>query len=113
MISAVIFDLDGTLVDSNDLHVQAWQEAFRHFGKEIPVTKLREQIGKGSDQYLPVRFFVTRRTCSNDIISRPSPDESLDWRKRARRSRFLYRDRSSTNELVLRSKVLTIVRTVL
>ena len=50
MISAVIFDLDGTLADSNDLHVQAWQETFRHFGKEIPVTKLREQIGKGSDQ---------------------------------------------------------------
>jgi HAD superfamily hydrolase (TIGR01549 family) len=54
MISAAIFDLDGTLVDSNELHVQAWQETFRHFGKEIPVEKLREQIGKGSDQYLPV-----------------------------------------------------------
>jgi HAD superfamily hydrolase (TIGR01509 family) len=54
MISAAIFDLDGTLVDSNDLHVQAWQETFQHFGKEIPVEKLREQIGKGGDQYLPV-----------------------------------------------------------
>jgi beta-phosphoglucomutase-like phosphatase (HAD superfamily) len=54
MISAVIFDLDGTLVDSNDLHVQAWQETFHHFGKEISATKLREQIGKGGDQYLPV-----------------------------------------------------------
>ena len=71
MISAVIFDLDGRPVDSNDLHLQAWQGTFRHFGKEIPVTKLREQIGKGSDQYLPVRFSVTRRICSNDIISRP------------------------------------------
>ncbi|MEP6777452.1 MAG: HAD family hydrolase, partial [Chthoniobacterales bacterium] len=28
MISAVIFDLDGTLVDSNDLHAEAWQETF-------------------------------------------------------------------------------------
>lgn len=54
MIRAAIFDLDGTLVDSNDLHVQAWQETFRHFGKEIPVERLREQIGKGGDQYLPV-----------------------------------------------------------
>jgi HAD superfamily hydrolase (TIGR01549 family) len=54
MINAAIFDLDGTLVDSNDLHVQAWQETFRHFGKEIPIERLREQIGKGSDQYLPV-----------------------------------------------------------
>jgi HAD superfamily hydrolase (TIGR01549 family) len=54
VICAAIFDLDGTLVDSNDLHVQAWQETFRHFGKEIPVERLREQIGKGGDQYLPV-----------------------------------------------------------
>lgn len=54
MISAAIFDLDGTLVDSNDLHVQAWQETFRHFGKDIPTSRLREQIGKGGDQYLPV-----------------------------------------------------------
>jgi HAD superfamily hydrolase (TIGR01549 family) len=54
MISAAIFDLDGTLVDSNELHVQAWQETFLHFGKEFPLEKLREQIGKGGDQYLPV-----------------------------------------------------------
>jgi len=54
MIRAAIFDLDGTLVDSNDLHVQAWQETFRHFGKEIPEERIREQIGKGGDQYLPV-----------------------------------------------------------
>lgn len=54
MIKAAIFDLDGTLVDSNDLHVQAWQETFQHFGKEIPIERLREQIGKGGDQYLPV-----------------------------------------------------------
>jgi HAD superfamily hydrolase (TIGR01549 family) len=54
VIRAAIFDLDGTLVDSNDLHVLAWQETFRHFGKEIPIERLREQIGKGGDQYLPV-----------------------------------------------------------
>lgn len=54
MVRAAIFDLDGTLVDSNDLHAQAWQETFRHFGKEIPLPALRKQIGKGGDQYLPV-----------------------------------------------------------
>jgi len=54
VIRAAIFDLDGTLVDSNELHVRAWQETFRHFGKEIPLERLREQIGKGGDQYLPV-----------------------------------------------------------
>jgi HAD superfamily hydrolase (TIGR01509 family) len=54
VILGVIFDLDGTLVDSNEFHVLAWQETFRHFGKEIPIERLREQVGKGGDQYLPV-----------------------------------------------------------
>ena len=54
MIQAAIFDLDGTLVDSNELHVLAWHDTFRHFHKDIPLERLREQIGKGGDQYLPV-----------------------------------------------------------
>jgi HAD superfamily hydrolase (TIGR01509 family) len=52
-VLAFIFDIDGTLVDSNELHVDSWDRAFRHFGKEFPREKLRVQIGKGSDQYLP------------------------------------------------------------
>lgn len=54
MIKAVIFDIDGTLVDSVDLHARAWQEAFRHFGREIPFQEVRQQIGKGGDQLMPV-----------------------------------------------------------
>ncbi len=53
-MKAVIFDIDGTLVDSVDLHARAWQEAFAHFGHEFPVAKIRAQIGKGGDQLLPV-----------------------------------------------------------
>ena len=52
-VVAFIFDIDGTLVDSNELHVEAWDRAFRRFGKQFPREKLRTQIGKGSDQYLP------------------------------------------------------------
>jgi Haloacid dehalogenase-like hydrolase len=50
MIKAVIFDVDGTLVDSVDLHARAWQETFREFGKHIPFQEIRMQIGKGRDQ---------------------------------------------------------------
>jgi HAD superfamily hydrolase (TIGR01549 family) len=52
-VVAFIFDIDGTLVDSNELHVESWDRAFRRFGKEFPREKLRAQIGKGTDQYLP------------------------------------------------------------
>src|ERR1044071_34674 len=50
---AFIFDIDGTLVDSNELHVDSWDRAFRRFGKRFSREQLRAQIGKGSDQYLP------------------------------------------------------------
>ncbi len=54
MIKAVIFDVDGTLVDSNDLHVEAWREAFRCYGKEVALDDLHGQMGKGGDQLMPV-----------------------------------------------------------
>jgi HAD superfamily hydrolase (TIGR01509 family) len=54
MARAVIFDVDGTLVDSVDLHARAWQEAFRHFGKEVSYEDVRQQIGKGGDHLMPV-----------------------------------------------------------
>lgn len=54
MPNAVIFDVDGTLIDSVDLHAQAWQDAFREFGHEIAFDAIRGQIGKGGDQLLPV-----------------------------------------------------------
>ncbi len=53
MSKAVIFDVDGTLVDSVDLHAEAWQEAFRDFGHEVGFQEVRSQIGKGGDQLMP------------------------------------------------------------
>ncbi len=57
MPKAVLFDIDGTLLDSVDLHAQAWQETFHHFGYEFDLGKVRTQIGKGGDQLLP--FFLS------------------------------------------------------
>ena len=56
MIEAVIFDIDGTIVDSVDLHARAWQRAFAKFGKNIAFEAIRTQIGKGADQLMPVYF---------------------------------------------------------
>jgi HAD superfamily hydrolase (TIGR01509 family) len=54
MVKAVIFDIDGTLLDSVDLHAECWQKAFQKFGYHFPFEKIRSQIGKGGDQLLPV-----------------------------------------------------------
>jgi HAD superfamily hydrolase (TIGR01509 family) len=54
MVQAVIFDVDGTLVDSVDLHARAWREAFARFGYHFDEAAIRGQIGKGGDQLMPV-----------------------------------------------------------
>ena len=53
-MAAILFDIDGTLLDSVDLHARAWREAFLAFDKAIPFEEIRSQIGKGGDQLLPV-----------------------------------------------------------
>ena len=53
MLKAVIFDIDGTLIDSVDLHAGSWREALRHFGHDVPYEKVRAQIGKGGDLLMP------------------------------------------------------------
>src|SRR5947209_6251806 len=53
MLRAVIFDVDGTLVDSNEFHIQSWDETFRRYGKHFSHQELHRHIGEGGDQYIP------------------------------------------------------------
>lgn len=66
---AVIFDIDGTLLDSVDLHARAWVEAFRHFGVETQEAEVRRQIGKGGDQLMPVFLSKEQVEKEGDTIS--------------------------------------------
>lgn len=50
---AVILDVDGTLIDSNDAHARAWVEAAAEFGYDVPYDKVRRLIGMGGDKVLP------------------------------------------------------------
>ena len=52
-VAGIIFDVDGTLVDSNELHAEAWRRAFREAGHPIPIETIREHIGKGGDLLVP------------------------------------------------------------
>lgn len=47
---AVLFDVDGTLADTNYLHVTAWWEAFRDNGHTVPMSRLHRLIGMGSSK---------------------------------------------------------------
>ena len=68
MIKAVIFDVDGTLVDSVDLHAEAWRRAFAAFGHPIAFEEIRGQIGKGGDQLMPVFLSEAERTAQGHEI---------------------------------------------
>ena len=50
---AILLDIDGTLVDSNDMHVDAWIEAFAGVGARFDRQTIHDQIGKGTDMLVP------------------------------------------------------------
>lgn len=52
-LKAILLDIDGTLVDSNDKHTDCWVEAFARFGKQVDWQVIRGQIGKGGDLLVP------------------------------------------------------------
>jgi HAD superfamily hydrolase (TIGR01509 family) len=53
MTKAVLFDVDGTLIDSNDQHARAWVAALAEAGYPIPFERVRPLIGMGGDKILP------------------------------------------------------------
>jgi HAD superfamily hydrolase (TIGR01509 family) len=51
-IKGVLFDVDGTLIDSVDAHAKAWQVVLARHGFDIPFERVRHQIGKGGQKLL-------------------------------------------------------------
>src|SRR4051794_32071017 len=60
MIKAAIFDIDGTLLDSVDLHAHSWVESFARFGIDAEFEDVRPHIGEGADRLMAA--FVSRGT---------------------------------------------------
>jgi HAD superfamily hydrolase (TIGR01509 family) len=52
-VTAVLFDVDGTLVDSNDAHCSAWVKAFWEYGLTVDPIAVRQRIGMGGDKLMP------------------------------------------------------------
>jgi phosphoglycolate phosphatase-like HAD superfamily hydrolase len=51
--SALIFDIDGTLIDSNDAHARSWRDMLAESGQRASYDRIRHMIGMGGDKVLP------------------------------------------------------------
>jgi HAD superfamily hydrolase (TIGR01509 family) len=62
LLKGVIFDIDGTLVDSNDAHAQSWVDTFAEAGYDVPFPVVRPLIGMGADKLLPRTIGVSHES---------------------------------------------------
>lgn len=54
MPKAIVFEVDGTLVDTNVLRARAWQEALARFGRQVRLPRVLAQMARMGDQFLSV-----------------------------------------------------------
>lgn len=67
-LDAVLFDVDGTLVDSNYLHVAAWSEALTQAGYDVPMAAIHNAIGMGSGELLDSLLPADRDSSGDDAV---------------------------------------------
>jgi HAD superfamily hydrolase (TIGR01509 family) len=70
MVKAALFDIDGTLVDSNDAHAHAWVEAFAEHGISVDFAKVRRSIGMGGDKLMPAVSGISEESSIGQRISK-------------------------------------------
>jgi HAD superfamily hydrolase (TIGR01509 family) len=98
LLKGVIFDIDGTLVDSNDAHAQSWVDTFAEAGYEVPFDAVRPLIGMGADKLLPQTIGIRH--------------DSEEGKKLAKRRSEIFRERylpklrslDGSRDLVMRIK---------
>jgi HAD superfamily hydrolase (TIGR01509 family) len=77
----VLLDVDGTLINSNDAHAQAWAQALAREGYQVPFDRVRWLIGMGSDHLLAQTVAVEKDSREGQRLRR--------WRKEIFASHYL------------------------
>ena len=83
---ALLFDLDGTLVDSVYQHVIAWQEALTEVGIPLSVWRIHRRIGMSGGLFLHALQRETGVPVDDDTLRRLSDGHARAYLARARRS---------------------------
>jgi len=66
---AALFDVDGTLVDTNYLHAVTWWQALRRYGHDVPMARIHRAIGMGADRLLDAVLGPDRRTSQDSAVA--------------------------------------------
>jgi HAD superfamily hydrolase (TIGR01509 family) len=74
-LDALIFDIDGTLIDSNPAHVEAWRIAFERHGYPIARDRIEVEIGKGGDRLVPDVLGREADERDGDALRKAEPEE--------------------------------------
>ena len=79
---SVLFDIDGTLIDSNAAHATSWLRALREHGVDTDIMKVRPLIGMGGDKLLPAIAGVEEGSQRGQAIAARKKElfnEQLPW----------------------------------
>ncbi|MDB5324319.1 MAG: HAD-superfamily hydrolase, subfamily variant 3 [Phycisphaerales bacterium] len=74
-LDALIFDIDGTLIDSNPAHVEAWRIAFERYGYRVARDRIEIEIGKGGDKLVPDILGREADEKDGDALRKAEPEE--------------------------------------
>jgi HAD superfamily hydrolase (TIGR01509 family) len=70
MISAIIFDLDGLIIDSETPEVLAWQATYAQYGMEFPVAAHLQNVGRNDRPWDPLApFRLPGSPASPDVVT--------------------------------------------
>ncbi|MEO8090824.1 MAG: HAD family hydrolase [Gemmatimonadales bacterium] len=84
-LRGMIFDIDGTLVDTNRAHGEAWHRAFQRLGYDVPRDRIEVEIGKGGDLLVPSILGQEAEKRHGEALRKAQKEEFLEI---ARRERF-------------------------
>jgi HAD superfamily hydrolase (TIGR01509 family) len=68
--ASLLFDIDGTLIDSNEAHTDAWVQSLREHGLDVDVEHVRRLIGMGGDKLLPAVAQISEDSDLGQAIAR-------------------------------------------
>lgn len=80
----MIFDIDGTLIDSNPAHVEAWVQAFGRLGYKVAADRISVEIGKGGDKLVPSILGASADRKDGDRLRDAQKEAFLALAKRTR-----------------------------